>query len=144
MSKRKDYISWEQFFMNTARNAAKRSKDPVTQVGVCVVIDNKILGVGYNGLPRGCSDDEFPWTSPEKYLYVCHAEANALMNVNNFNLLKGSTIYTTLFPCNECAKLIIQLGIKNVIFLKDRNGKAYEASKKMLDTVKIEYSLYRN
>lgn len=146
MSKRKDYISWNQFFMGVAKLASQRSKDPNTQVGACIIKDNKILGIGYNGFPTGCSDDKFPWTKPEKYLYVCHAEANALINVNNFNLLKESTMYCTLFPCNECAKLIIQVGIKKIIYIQEKtksdvNKEQNKAAKKMFDALNITYEI---
>ena len=109
MSKRKDYISWDEYFMGVALLASQRSKDPSTQVGACIVNDdNRIMSVGYNGFPRGCSDDEFPWeregeTTHTKYPYVCHAELNAILNAGG-NSLKGCRIYVALFPCNECAK----------------------------------------
>ena len=118
---RHDYISWDEMFMRIAETAAMRSKDPNTQVGACIVsADNIILGIGYNGLPRGCSDRDFPWSKDgdsydTKYMYVVHAEANAILNKNCVNL-NGSTIYVTLYPCNECAKLIIQSGITTVIY----------------------------
>lgn len=138
-----DYISWDEFFMGVAKLSAQRSKDPVTQVGACIVLDSKILGIGYNGLPRGCADDAFPWDSREKHLYVCHAEINAIININNFNLLKNSTMYVTLFPCNECTKLIIQSGIKKIIYMGDDTSReSYKASKKMLDAVNIPYAQY--
>lgn len=120
--KRKDYISWDEFFMGVAKLASQRSKDPNTQVGACIVKDNIILSVGYNGFPRGCSDDEFPWTregEDNKYKYVVHAELNAILNSQGRNL-NGSTLYVTLFPCNECAKAIIQSGIKEVVYLSDK------------------------
>jgi dCMP deaminase len=131
--------------MNIAKISAQRSKDPVTQVGSCVVSqENIILGIGYNGFPRGCSDDEFPWTKPEKSLYVCHAEMNALLGSNNINLVKGSRLYTTLFPCNNCTKIIIQLGVKEIIYLEDKYPNKIEtiASRKMLDAVGITYQQY--
>jgi len=140
MSKRTDYISWESFFMGTAELASKRSKDPNTQVGACIVGENnKILGVGYNGFPRGCSDESFSWERPEKYLYVVHAEVNCIMNVNNFDLVKGSTLYTTLFPCNECAKIIIQAGIKHIVYLDDKyeGTEGDVAAKKMFEATGI-------
>ena len=145
MSKRTNYISWDTYFMRIAETSSHRSKDPHTQVGACVVdSENRILGIGYNGFPRGCSDDEFPWTKPEKYLYVCHAEMNALLNSNNLNLVPGSKIYSTLFPCNNCAKLILQLGIKEVIYLHDkyRDCKENEASRKMFEAAGIEYNKF--
>ncbi|MCE1164402.1 MAG: dCMP deaminase family protein [Bacteroidetes bacterium] len=136
--KRKDYISWDEYFMGIALLSAKRSKDPSTQVGACIVNpSNKIVGIGYNGFPIGCSDDELPWerTGDEanvtKYPYVVHAEANAILNSTKD--LHGSRIYVDLFPCNECAKLIIQSGIVEVVFLRDKykDTDAVKASRKM-------------
>lgn len=121
--KRKDYITWDEYFMGVAILASKRSKDPNTQVGACIVNeDNIILSTGYNGFPVGCSDDEYPWMREgenTKYPYVVHAELNAILNANGRNL-RGSRIYVALFPCNECAKAIIQSGIKEVIYLSDK------------------------
>ena len=120
--KRSDYISWDEYFMGIASLTALRSKDPNSQVGACIVSpENKILSLGYNGMPIGCSDDDMPWEreadSPldTKYPFVCHAELNAILNSNIGNL-NGCTIYVTLFPCNECAKAIIQSGIKRVVY----------------------------
>lgn len=146
MSKRQDYITWDEYFMGVALLSAKRSKDPNTQVGACIVNDkNKIVGAGYNGLPIGCNDDEFPWSKQgdfldTKYPYVCHAELNAILNNIGMDL-KGCKIYTALFPCNECTKAIIQSGISEVIYLSDKyNGSdASLASKKMLDTAGVRY-----
>ena len=122
MSKRNGYISWDEYFMGVALLASQTSKDPSTQFGACIVNDdNRIMSVGYNGFPRGCSDDEFPWeregnkSTLTKYPYVCHAELNAILNAGG-NSLKGCRIYVALFPCNECAKAIIQCGIKEVVF----------------------------
>jgi len=124
--KRKNYLSWDDFFMATAFLAAKRSKDPVTQVGACIVTPNKkIVGTGYNGMPIGCEDDDFPWGKnnqseiDNKFLYVCHAEMNAVLNKNSMDV-QDCTIYVALFPCNECAKIIIQSGIKEVVYLSDK------------------------
>lgn len=123
--KRKDYITWDTYFMGVAMLAAQRSKDPSTQVGACIVsADNIIVGVGYNGMPRGCDDDMMPWTRDgsmidTKYPYVCHAELNAILNTNSANL-KDCTLYVTLYPCNECAKAIIQSGIKKVIYYDNK------------------------
>ena len=124
--KRTDYISWDEYFMGIAMLAAKRSKDPNTQVGACIVSpDNIIISTGYNGMPKGCSDDEFPWArsagseDETKYPYVVHAELNAILNANGRDL-RGSRIYVALFPCNECAKSIIQSGIKEVVYLSDK------------------------
>ncbi|XP_050355728.1 deoxycytidylate deaminase [Nymphalis io] len=145
--KREDYIDWREYFMAIAFLAAKRSKDPSYQVGACVVNkDNKIVGIGYNGLPIGCSDDDFPWgkntPSPldSKFLYVCHAEMNAILNKNSADL-KNCTIYVGLFPCNECAKIIIQSGITEVIYLSDEKAHKpmYIASKKMFDAAGVTY-----
>ncbi|XP_045778596.1 deoxycytidylate deaminase [Maniola jurtina] len=137
--KREDYLEWRDYFMAVAVLAAKRSKDPNCQVGACIVNkEKKIIGVGYNGMPAGCSDDEFPWgkegSSPldEKSLYVCHAEMNAIINKNLADV-KDCTIYVTLFPCNECAKFIIQSGITEVVYLYDKFSAKpkYLASKRM-------------
>ncbi|MBP5605774.1 MAG: dCMP deaminase family protein [Ruminiclostridium sp.] len=124
--KRPDYITWDEYFMGIALLSAQRSKDNSTQVGACIVnSENKIVSVGYNGMPTGCSDDEMPWersaenTLDTKYPFVCHAELNAILN-SNIPSLAGSTLYVTLFPCNECAKAIIQCGIKRVVFLENK------------------------
>ena len=141
-TKREDYIPWEDYFMGIAKLSARRSKDPSTQVGACLVgEDNKILGIGYNGFPRGCSDDSFSWGRPEKYLYVVHAEVNCILNVNNFGLVRGGTIYTTLFPCNECAKVIIQTGVREIVYLDEKylGTETDEASKKMFDSAGVKY-----
>ena len=149
MSKRKDYISWDEYFMGVALLASQRSKDPSTQVGACIVNDdNRIMSVGYNGFPRGCSDDEFPWeregeTTHTKYPYVCHAELNAILNAGG-NSLKGCRIYVALFPCNECAKAIIQAGIKTIVYDCDKyaDTPAVIASKRMLDAAGVRYYKY--
>jgi len=146
MSKRTDYISWDEYFMGVALLSGRRSKDPSTQVGACIVnAQNKIVGAGYNGLPMGCSDDDFPWDKTgdllnTKYPYVCHAELNAILNNIGMDL-SGCRIYTALFPCNECSKAIIQSGIKEVIFLSDKYSGTdiFIASKKMLDTAGVQY-----
>lgn len=124
--KRNDYISWDEYFMGIAMLSAERSKDNSTQVGACIVnSDKKIISVGYNGMPTGCMDDEMPWgrdgeTSLDtKYPFVCHAELNAILNSNIGNL-SGCTVYVTLFPCNECAKAIIQSGIKRVVYYSNK------------------------
>ncbi|MBQ6820624.1 MAG: dCMP deaminase family protein [Clostridium sp.] len=142
--KRSDYISWDEYFMGVAILAGMRSKDPNTQVGACIVDhDNKILSQGYNGLPKGCSDDEFPWdregsTLNTKYPYVVHAELNAILNCRDRNLV-GAKIYVALFPCNECAKAIIQCGIKEVVYLSDKysNTDIVKASKRMFNAAGI-------
>ncbi|MBN2282104.1 MAG: dCMP deaminase family protein [Candidatus Marinimicrobia bacterium] len=125
MKKRDNYISWDEYFMGVAVLSAQRSKDPNTQVGACIVSqEHKIVGVGYNGFPTGCSDDSLPWNRTgnfieTKYPFICHAELNAILNSNTQNL-KNCTIYVALFPCNECAKAIIQSGIKEVVYLSDK------------------------
>ena len=140
-SKRNDYITWDEYFMGVAQLAAKRSKDPNTQVGACIVSrDNKILSMGYNGMPTGCSDDELPWDRTAgdpldtKYLYVCHAELNAILNHAGPSL-RGATIYVSLFPCSNCAKAIIQSGIREVVYQDDKYADTTDviASKKMLN-----------
>lgn len=146
MEKRTDYISWDEYFMGVALLSAKRSKDPNTQVGACIVNEkNKIVGAGYNGLPIGCDDNEFPWAKQgdflsTKYPYVCHAELNAILNNIGMDL-SGCKIYTALFPCNECTKAIIQSGIKEVIFLSDKydGTEPAKASKRMLDKASVSY-----
>jgi dCMP deaminase len=146
MSKRNDYIRWDEYFMGIALLSAKRSKDPSTQVGACIVDskNNRILSVGYNGFPVGCSDDDFPWdregdTLDTKYPYVVHAELNAILN-NRGVSLEDSKIYVALFPCNECAKAIIQSGIREVIYLSDKYADTdiVKASKKMLLKAGVE------
>ncbi len=125
-TKRTDYINWDEYFMAIAQLSAKRSKDPSTQVGACIVNSKKrIIGIGYNGFPIGCSDDLLPWDREgdfldTKYPYVCHAEMNAITNSSNKTQLEGASIYVSLFPCNECAKLIVQVGMKEVVYLSDK------------------------
>ncbi|KAH8411166.1 hypothetical protein KR222_009259 [Zaprionus bogoriensis] len=148
--KRQDYLSWNDYFMATALLSAMRSKDPVTQVGACIVDShNRIIAIGYNGFPRNCSDDVFSWAKKnpvrpleDKKLYVVHAEANAILNSKI--CLDGTRLYTTLFPCNECAKLIIQSGIRKIFFISDKYAykAAYQASKRMLDAAAITYCRY--
>lgn len=142
--KRDGYISWDEYFMGVALLSAKRSKDPGTQVGACIVnAQNKIVGAGYNGFPIGCHDDNLPWDKQgsfldTKYPYVCHAELNAILN-NIGMSLQGCRIYTALFPCNECAKAIIQAGITEVVYLSDKyNGQESAlASRKMLEMASV-------
>ncbi len=125
IGKRTDYIGWDEYFMGIALLSAMRSKDPSTQVGACIVNrDRKIVGVGYNGFPKGCDDDLFPWDREgafleTKYPFVCHAELNAILNSISRDLSDAS-IYVALFPCNECAKAIVQSGIREVIYLDDK------------------------
>ncbi len=143
--KRTDYISWDEYFMGIAMLAAKRSKDPSTQVGACIVSqDNIIISTGYNGMPKGCSDDEFPWDregTETKYPYVVHAELNAILNANGRDL-RGSRVYVALFPCNECAKAIIQSGVKEVVYLSDKykDTMGTLASKRMLMAAGVKFS----
>lgn len=141
--KRQDYINWDEYFMGVSLLASKRSKDPNTQVGACIVNDNHIiLSTGYNGFPYGCSDDDFPWSrdgDDTKYAYVVHAELNAILNANGRSL-RGATIYVDLFPCNECAKAIIQSGIKEVVYLYSKydDSPATIASKRMLKSAGVK------
>lgn len=149
VSKRTNYLSWEDYFMSIALLSAQRSKDPSTQVGACIVnSDKKIVGIGYNGFPLGCGDDDLPWArdgAPEdtKYPYVCHAELNAIMNKNSADI-KNCTLYVALFPCNECTKIIIQSGISEIVYLSDKyhNLPMSVASRRMLDLAKIPYRKY--
>ena len=147
--KRTDYLSWDQYFMGVALLSAQRSKDPGSQVGACIVNqDNRILSVGYNGMPTGCQDDQMPWSREggfleSKYAYVCHAELNAILN-NDGGSLKGTRLYATLFPCNECAKAIIQAGIRTVIYKEDKypDSPSVRASKRMLNAAGVRYYQY--
>ena len=149
--KRTDYISWDEYFMAVAKLAGMRSKDPNTQVGACIVSqNNKILSMGYNGFPIGCSDDEFPWCREgepldNKYFYTTHSELNAILNYRGGSL-EGATIYVSLFPCNECAKAIIQSGIKTVVYADDKYAKTDSviASKMMLKAAGVEIIKYKN
>ena len=145
--KRQNYITWDEYFMSVALLAAMRSKDPGTQVGACIVDnENHILSTGYNGFPRGCSDDEFPWEREgeyceTKYPFVVHAELNAILNAHGKNLV-DSKIYVSLFPCNECAKAIIQSGIREIFYLSDKYAEAdsTKASKKMLTAAGVRFT----
>ena len=145
MNKRNGYISWDEYFMGVALLAAERSKDPNTQVGACIVDEqNRILSTGYNGFPHGCSDDEFPWNRDEavgetKYQFVVHAELNAILNARGKSL-SGSKVYVALFPCNECAKAIIQAGISEVIYLSDKyhDTPSTVASRRMLNAAGVK------
>ena len=148
--KRNDYISWDEYFMGIAVLSSKRSKDPNTQVGACIVNDQKIIvGVGYNGFPIGCDDDKLPWDREgdwcdTKYPYVCHAELNAILN--SHGNLHGATLYVALFPCNECAKAIIQSGIKRVVYLSDkyRDSDSSKASRRMFDDAGVRYEHFES
>lgn len=148
-NKRTDYISWDEYFMSVAKLAGMRSKDPNSQVGACIVSqDNKILSMGYNGFPMGCSDDEFPWDREgdvldTKYLYVVHSELNAILNYRGGSL-EGAKLYVSLFPCNECAKAIIQSGIKTVVYDDDKyhDQAVTVASRRLLDAAGVRYYQY--
>ena len=149
--KKTDYISWDEYFMGIALLSAERSKDPNTCVGACIVSeDNKILSVGYNGMPIGCSDDEFPWeregdSLDTKYFYVCHAEMNAILNYTGTHMKKAK-VYVTLFPCNECAKALIQKGISEIIYLSDKYSDSLStiASKRMLTAAGVTVRQYES
>lgn len=145
MNKREDHISWDEYFMGVAMLSAMRSKDPNTQVGACIVNrEHRIVGVGYNGFPSGCSDDDLPWDREgdwieTKYPYVCHAELNAILNSIGGDL-RGCTLYVALFPCNECAKAIIQAGIRKIVYLSDKyaDTDGTKASRRMLAQAGVE------
>lgn len=149
-AKRRDYISWDEYFMGVANLAGMRSKDPNTQVGACIVSnENKILSMGYNGFPQGCSDDIFPWEREgdmldTKYAFVTHSELNAILNYRGGSL-EGTKLYVSLFPCNECAKAIIQAGIKTVVYASDKyqGTPGNLAAKKMFDAAGVNYVPYR-
>lgn len=148
--KREDYISWDEYFMGVAKLSGMRSKDPNTQVGACIVSqDNKILSMGYNGFPKGCSDDEFPWSREgdalnHKYLYSTHSELNAILNYRGGSL-EGAKLYVSLFPCNECAKAIIQAGIQTIVYDSDKydGTPSVIASKRMLNAAGVHYYKYK-
>ncbi|MCD8045326.1 MAG: dCMP deaminase family protein [Clostridiales bacterium] len=148
--KRENYITWDEYFMAVAKLAGMRSKDPNSQVGSCIVSeDNKILSMGYNGFPRGCSDDEFPWDregdeTETKYPYVVHSELNAILNYRGGSL-EGAKLYVSLFPCNECAKAIIQSGIKTIVYEEDKydGTPSVLSSKRMLDAAGVRYYHYQ-
>lgn len=146
--KRANVISWDEFFMRVAVAAALRSKDPNTQVGACIADTNdRILSVGYNGTPRGIDDDSFPWDSTgdpltDKHSYVIHAEANALLNYRgSLKDLQGGTVYVTLFPCQECAKMLVQAGIGEVVYLSDKYHDTQGAAiaRRVFDTCGVRY-----
>lgn len=149
MDKRTDYISWDQYFMGMAFLACERSKDPATQTGAVIVDkDNLVLSVGYNGFPTGCSDEQFPWLDDtkdvlnNKHFYVVHSELNAILNAMGRDL-RGAKLYVTLFPCNECAKAIIQAGIKTIVYAAIKEGKDYtKAAKRMFDAAGVDYKRY--
>ena len=148
--KREEYLSWDEFFMGVALLAAERSKDPSTQVGACIINqDKRIVAVGYNGLPKNCIDEEYPWANrvgelqDTKYAYVVHAELNAILNATT--PLKGCSLYVTLYPCNECVKSIIQSGIAEIIFEDNKyEGKDFDlAAKKMLQSANIKVRQFK-
>ena len=146
--KRSEYLSWDEYFMGVAVLSSMRSKDPSTQVGACIVNQEKrILSMGYNGMPHNCDDDEYPCEKNDgldsKYLYVCHAELNAILNCYAASV-KGCSVYVTLFPCNECAKAIIQSGIKEIIYMSDKyaDTEGVKASKRMFDSAGVIYRQY--
>ena len=147
--KRQDYISWDEYFMGIALLSAMRSKDNNSQVGACIVSpENKILSLGYNGMPIGCNDDDMPWEREgsdldTKYMYVCHSELNAILNAGG-RVLRGARLYVALFPCNECAKAIIQAGIRTIIYESDKyaDTPATRASKRMLNAAGVRYYQY--
>ena len=151
MAKRNDYITWDEYFMGVSKLSGMRSKDPNTQVGACIVSDdNKILSMGYNGFPNGCSDDVFPWDREgedldTKYPYVTHSELNAILNYRGGSL-EGTKLYVSLFPCNECAKAIIQAGIKTVVYDSDKynNTPMNIAAKRLFDAAGIRYYAYKS
>ncbi len=147
---RDDYLNWDEYFMGIAILSAMRSKDPSTQVGACIVdSDRKVVSIGYNGMPRGVDDERIPWGHGEglesKYLYVCHAEFNAILNARGGSNLKGCTLYVTLFPCNECAKAIIQTGIKELVYLSDKysEGTIYQASRRLFQMAGVNVREYK-
>lgn len=149
MNESKDYISWDEHFMGIAILSSLRSKDPSTKVGACIVSqDKRVLSLGYNGMPRGCDDIDMPWGRDDsdplqnKYPYVVHAELNAILNANRD--IRGSKLYVTLFPCNECAKAVIQSGIKEIVFLSDKHRDEFagKASDKLLSIAGIKITEY--
>jgi dCMP deaminase len=149
MAKRTNYISWNEYFMGIAVNSAMRSKDPSTQVGACIVNNmNKVVSIGYNGMPSGVDDDDVSWEPEEglnsKYLYVAHAELNAILNAKDGSGLNNTKIFVTLFPCNECAKAIIQSGIKEVVYAEDKykDTIATQAAKKLFVLAGVKMTPY--
>lgn len=144
-----NYLNWEEYFMGLALLSSLRSKDPNSKVGACIVDDDhKVISIGYNGMPKTLDEDKLSWNKNEgldsKYLYVCHAEFNAILNAKDGIRLNGSTLYVTLFPCNECTKAVIQCGIKEIIYLDDKyhDTLSCQASRKMLDLAGIKYRKY--
>ena len=152
MTKKRDgYITWDDYFMGVAILSAHRSKDPNSQVGACIVNpQNRIVGIGYNGFPVGCTDEDLPWSREAnssldtKYPYVCHAELNAIVNKNAADVV-GCRIYCTLFPCNECTKLIIQSGITGIVYLSDKyhDSESCQAARRMLEMAGVECTPFK-
>ena len=147
---RLDIISWDEYFMGIASLSALRSKDPSTQVGACIVdSDKKVVSIGYNGMPRHLDESKLTWNKNEgldsKYLYVCHAEFNAILNTKGGHSLNGCTLYVTLFPCNECAKAIIQTGIKEVVYASDKykDQVGTKASRRLLELANVTLREYK-
>lgn len=150
MPKRTNYISWDEYFMGIAVNSAMRSKDPSTQVGACIVNNQKkVVSIGYNGMPSGVDDDQVSWEPKEglesKYLYVAHAELNAILNAKDGSGLTNTKLYVTLFPCNECAKAIIQAGIKEVVYAEDKyhDSLASQAARKLFQLAGVKMTTYQ-
>lgn len=147
MYERTDHISWDEYFMGIAMLSAMRSKDPNTQVGCCIVSEkNRILSVGYNGFPNGIPDREFTWAregEDNKYFYTTHSELNAILNYRG-GTLEGAKLYVTLFPCHECAKAIIQSGIRELIYMDDKycDTPGTQASKRMLSRAGVRFQQY--
>jgi dCMP deaminase len=147
------HLSWDEYFMAIALLTARRSKDPNTQVGACIVSRRRIiLACGYNGFTAGCSDDAFPWqrSAPDpkhtKYMYVCHAEVNAILNCHaSHSEQEGATLYVTLFPCYQCAQAIVQARIRRVVYLKDpyHDDEKFQASRRIFDMADVEYEAFR-
>ena len=146
----KSKLTWDEYFMGMAKLSALRSKDPNTKVGACIVDkDHKVVSNGYNGMPRGVDETKVSWNKGEgldsKYLYVCHAEFNAILNTRNGSALEGCTLYVTLFPCNECAKAIIQTGIKEVVYQSDKykDQTNFQASRLLLELAGVKIREYK-
>ncbi len=150
MNTPKASISWDEYFMGMAKLSSLRSKDPNTKVGACIVDeDHKVVSNGYNGMPTGIDEEKISWNKGEeldsKYLYVCHAEFNAILNTRDGSKLKGCTLYVTLFPCNECTKAIIQTGIKEIVYMSDKyhDTVTSKASRLMLELAGVKLRQYQ-
>lgn len=140
-------LNWDETFMNMSLLISMRSKDPNTRVGSVIVKDNKVLGMGYNGMPFSIGENNdtiYPWDKESddiysnKHGYVVHSEVNAILN--STCSVKGATIYVSLFPCNECAKIIVQSGIKKVVYLDewDKTKPTVKASRRILENAGVE------